>query len=245
MDSEGDRLLSGNKKINGTCRFRNGNDSLMRVLIADDHSLFREGCKLLLQEIDPQVEIVEAGDFADVQKKLENQPAFDLILLDLRMPGMGEIEGVMRARKLAPSTPLVILSALDDPYYAQKVMDQGALGFIPKSSNHSVIINALKLIMAGGKYVPPSLMSLPGTSPRLDRPKRSAGELYAAVEKVLTPRQMDVMRLLSRGESNKGIADSLGLSEGTVKVHVAAILKALNAANRTQAVLIASSMKTE
>ncbi len=217
----------------------------MRVLIADDHSLFREGCKLLLQDLDPGMEVVEAGDFGEVQKKLENHEDFDLILLDLRMPGMGEIEGVKRARQLAPSTPLVILSALDDPYYAQKAIDQGAAGFIPKSSNHTVIASALKLILAGGNYVPPSLMSRPSNAPQSDRPKRSPGELYAAVEKVLTPRQMDVMRLLARGESNKGIAEALGLSEGTVKVHVAAILKALNAANRTQAVLIASSMEAD
>lgn len=217
----------------------------MRVLIADDHSLFREGCKLLLQDLDPDIEVFEAGDFGEVQKKLENHEDFDLILLDLRMPGMGEVEGVKRARQLAPATPLVILSALDDPYYAQKAIDHGAAGFIPKSSNHTVIASALKLILAGGNYVPPSLMSRPGTAPQSDRPKRSSGELYAAVEKVLTPRQMDVMRLLARGESNKGIAEALGLSEGTVKVHVAAILKALNAANRTQAVLIASSMETE
>src|SRR5690606_15614785 len=110
----------------------------MRVLIADDHSLFREGCKLLLQEMDAEIEVVEAEDFAGVQDKLDGgRQNFDLILLDLRMPGMGEIEGVKRARQLAPSTPLVILSALDDPYYAQKAMDCGAAGFIPKSSNHS------------------------------------------------------------------------------------------------------------
>lgn len=217
----------------------------MRVLIADDHSLFRQGCKLLLQEIDNKIQITEAGDFEEAQAAITGKDSFDLILLDLRMPGLGEIEGVRRMRQIAPASPLVILSALDDPYYAQKAMDCGAAGFIPKSSNPSVIASALKLILAGGNYVPPSLMNRPSTSPKTDKPRRPAGDLYAAVEKVLTPRQMDVMRLLAKGESNKGIADALGLSEGTVKVHVAAILKALNAANRTQAVLIASSMDSE
>lgn len=218
----------------------------MRVLIADDHSLFREGCKLLLQEIDSKVEVVEAGDFEEAQAVLDREANFDLILLDLRMPGLDEIEGVKRVRQLAPASPVVIVSALDDPYYAQKAIDYGAAGFIPKSSNHSVIVNGLKLILAGGSYVPPSLMSRPAAAPpQADRPRRDTGDLYAAVEKVLTPRQMDVMRLLARGESNKGIAEALRLSEGTVKVHVAAILKALNAANRTQAVLIASNMETE
>ncbi len=217
----------------------------MRVLIADDHSLFRKGCKLLLQEIEPKVQIVEAGDFKEAQTVLESKDNFDLILLDLRMPGLGEIEGVKRLRQLAPATPLVVVSAHDEPYYAQKVMDSGAAGFIPKSSNPSVISSALKLILAGGNYVPPSLMNRAGGTPKADSMRKPSGELYAAVEKVLTPRQMDVMRLLARGESNKGIAEALGLSEGTVKVHVAAILKALNAANRTQAVLIASSMEPE
>ncbi|MDA5194293.1 LuxR C-terminal-related transcriptional regulator [Govanella unica] len=217
----------------------------MRVLIADDHSLFRQGCKLLLQEIDTNVEITESGDFEEAQAALAGKDIFDLILLDLRMPGLGEIEGVRRIRQLAPASPLVVLSALDDPYYAQKTMECGAAGFIPKSSNPSVIANALKLILAGGSYVPPSLMNRPSTGPKSDKSRRPSEDLYEAVEKVLTPRQMDVMRLLAKGESNKGIADALGLSEGTVKVHVAAILKALNAANRTQAVLIASGMDSE
>lgn len=217
----------------------------MRVLIADDHSLFRQGCKLLLQEIDPKVDIVEAGDFEEAQAALSGKVSYDLVLLDLRMPGMAELEGIRRLRNMIPTAPLVILSALDDPYYAQKAMEYGAAGYIPKSSNHSVIASALKLILAGGSYVPPSLMNAPTNAPKSDTPRRPGSDLYEAVEKVLTPRQMDVMRLLAKGESNRGIAEALGLSEGTVKVHVAAILKALNAANRTQAVLIASSMEDD
>jgi DNA-binding NarL/FixJ family response regulator len=214
----------------------------MRTLIADDHSLFREGCKLLLKSIEPKVDIVEVGDFDETIKALAKKDAFDLILLDLRMPGMGEVEGIKKVRQLAPATPLVVLSAVDDPYYAQKAIDLGVAGFIPKTSSHTVIASALKLILAGGHYVPPTLLNKPVASPRAERSKSEMDVAYANVAQKLTPRQMDVMRLLARGESNKGIADLLNLSEGTVKVHVAAILKALNAANRTQAVLIASGL---
>lgn len=214
----------------------------MRTLIADDHSLFREGCKLLLKSIEPKMDIIEVGDFDETIKALAKKDAFDLILLDLRMPGLGEVEGIKKVRQLAPSTPLVVLSAVDDPYYAQKAIDLGVAGFIPKTSSHTVIASALKLILAGGHYVPPTLLNKPVTTPRNERSKSEVEAAYANAAKILTPRQMDVMRLLAKGESNKGIADLLNLSEGTVKVHVAAILKALNAANRTQAVLIASGM---
>lgn len=214
----------------------------MRALIADDHSLFRDGCKLLLKSIDPKVEITEAADFDETLKALDKKNAYDLILLDLRMPKLGEVEGLKKVRHLAPSTPLVVVSAMDDPYYAQKAMDYGAASYIPKSSSHSLISSALKLILAGGHYVPPTLLNKPVAAPRAERSKSELEAAYADAAKKLTPRQMDVMRLLARGESNKGIAEALGLSEGTVKVHVAAILKALKATNRTQAVLIASGM---
>lgn len=214
----------------------------MRTLIADDHSLFREGCKLLLKSIEPKADITEAGDFNETIKALTKKDAFDLILLDLRMPGLGEVEGIKKVRQLAPSTPLVVLSALNDPYYAQKAIELGVAGFIPKTSSHTVIAGALNLILAGGYYVPPTLLNTPAASPRTERSKNEMEAAYANAAQKLTPRQMDVMRLLAKGESNKGIAGLLNLSEGTVKVHVAAILKALNAANRTQAVLIASGM---
>jgi DNA-binding NarL/FixJ family response regulator len=214
----------------------------MRFLIADDHGLFRQGCRLLLEELSPGAEIIEAGDFDQVEKAIKGQPEFDLILLDLKMPGLDEIEGIKRVRQLAPSAPLVIVSALDDPYYAQRAMDCGAAGYIPKSSNHTVIQSALQMILAGGHYVPPAMLSQPRGKP--ERPSRSgpSDNLNSVARDALTPRQLDVMRYLAQGKSNKGIAVALGLSEGTVKVHVAAILKTLKADNRTQAVLLASNM---
>ncbi|MEX1146860.1 MAG: response regulator transcription factor [Sphingomonadales bacterium] len=215
----------------------------MRILVADDHSLFREGCKFLLKELEPNSEVVEAGDFDEVRQLLESGEDFDLILIDLRMPGGNETENVRQPRKLAPTTPVVVISALDDPYYAQQAMNNGAAGYIPKSASNSVISSALKLILAGGSYVPPALMSAPAEAPVDSKDQNGLpGNLCDMAIDVLTPRQKDVMRYLAQGESNKAIADRLGLSEGTIKVHVAAILKALNVANRTQAVLIASGM---
>lgn len=214
----------------------------MRFLIADDHSLFRQGCRFLLEELSPGAEIVEAGDFEQAQKAIKTHEPFDVILLDLKMPGLDEIEGIKRVRQLAPSAPLVILSALDDPYYAQRAMDCGAAGYIPKSSNNTVILSALKIIIAGGHYVPPAMMSQTRGKPEKASPGISVDSLHSIATEKLTPRQLDVMRYLAQGLSNKKIAESLGLSEGTVKVHVAAILKTLNVDNRTQAVLLASNM---
>jgi DNA-binding NarL/FixJ family response regulator len=214
----------------------------MRFLIADDHGLFRQGCRFLLDELSPGAEIIEAGDFEQAQKAIKNNDSFDLILLDLRMPGLDEIEGIKRIRQLAPSTPLVILSALDDPYYAQRAMDCGAAGYIPKSSNHTVILSALKIIIAGGHYVPPAMMSQPRGKPERSASGIAVDSLHSIATEKLTPRQLDVMRHLAQGMSNKKIAESMDLSEGTVKVHVAAILKSLNVDNRTQAVLLASNM---
>lgn len=214
----------------------------MRFLIADDHGLFRKGCHLLLEELSSGAEIVEAADFEQAQKAIKGHDPFDLILLDLKMPGLDEVEGIKRIRQLSPSTPLVILSALDDPYYAQRAMDCGAAGYIPKSSNHTVILSALRMIMAGGNYVPPAMMSQPRAKPERANAAPSSDNLHSMARTMLTPRQLDVMRYLAQGKSNKGIATALGLSEGTVKVHVAAILKTLKADNRTQAVLLASNM---
>lgn len=202
----------------------------MRILIADDHALFRDGLKLQLQANDPSAEILEAADFETTFARLEESDGLDLILIDLAMPDMSWRKALPLLRKRCPKTPMVVVSASDGRDDIVAALNSGAAGYIPKSSAGRVMLRALELVLSGGVYVPPEV---------LNWMERSGGPDDAAAMHSLTPRQFDVLKLLAEGQSNKQIARTLELSEGTVKLHVAAVLKALGADNRTHAVLLA------
>jgi DNA-binding NarL/FixJ family response regulator len=197
----------------------------VKILLADDHALFREGVKQLLARLDPHVRVIEAANGAEVLHAARAQQDFDLVLLDLAMPGIDGFAGLAAFRAHAPSTPVVVLSASEDTADVRAALDGGASGFIPKSSASEVILGALRLVLAGGVYVPPTLLG-----------SHTAVAAKADID-ALTPRQRDVLALLAQGLTNKKIGDTLGLSEATVKQHVSAILKTLNVANRMQAVI--------
>jgi DNA-binding NarL/FixJ family response regulator len=202
----------------------------MRILIADDHALFREGLKLLLLANDASTEILETVDFGSTLAKMAETEGLDLVLIDLAMPDMAWRKALPLLHQRRPETPLVVVSASDARDDIIAALNSGALGYIPKSSTGKVMLRALELVLSGGTYVPPDVVrwrEQAGT-PRVAR--KSDG---------LTPRQTEVLQLMSEGYSNKQIAESLNRSEGTVKLHVAAVLKALGAANRTEAVLLA------
>lgn len=219
---------------------------MLRVLIADDHPLFRDGLRHLVQQLDEKVTVIEAGTLADALQMVETQAAdLNLILSDLRMPGATGFDGVKALRAAAPKTPLVVISGYETKRNAEQALEAGAAGFIPKSTSPSVTLNALKLVMLGEVYVPPSLIY----GPQTDDPDAEIGKVGTAAPAVdlsrlapLTQRQLDVLALIGQGKSNKDIAEKLGISEGTVKVHVGAILKVLGATNRTQAALMALDM---
>ncbi|HEX7926628.1 MAG TPA: response regulator transcription factor [bacterium] len=201
----------------------------MRILIADDHSLYRAGVRQLLAQGLPGAEVLESTDSASTRAAVGAHPELDLVLLDLAMPGEGGLALLRALATEAPAVPVAILSASENPADAQGALKAGASGFIPKSASDGVILAAVQLILKGGVYVPPLVMHAPAPTPD------------AALEK-LTPRQRDVLRLLGEGKANKEIGAALGLSEATVKQHVSAILKALNASNRVQAVLLAKQV---
>lgn len=206
----------------------------MKVLIADDHPLVRDALARTVRELEPGARIEQAGDFeALLRLVLDSQaePA-DLALLDLNMPGMNGIAGVRRLRDQVPTLPLVVASGQDDALTIRAVLGAGAVGFIPKSERPEVLLSALRLVLAGGVYVP--ARSLDAAAPVAASP--------AAAAALLTPRQRDVLRALSRGQPNKLIARELGLTEGTVKIHIAAILRALQARNRTEALVRAREL---
>ncbi|SBW12563.1 Glycerol metabolism activator [uncultured Alphaproteobacteria bacterium] len=204
------------------------------VLIADDHELFRDGLKMVLQHLAPGTRCLTAGDHREALELANATPDLDLVLLDIRMPGMPWEEALRQLRVDRPEVPVVILSALVDRALITTAMRSGARGFIPKTSSSTVMVHAMNLVLSGGHYIPTMVLE--------DGPEESAASEQTSPSAALTPRQMDVLRLVARGLSNRDIAHALDLSEGTVKLHVTAILKALGVPNRTSAVIAAARM---
>ena len=212
----------------------------MKILLVEDHALFREGFRLLLQQIDPQAQILEAGDARSALECASAHDDLSLVLLDLGLPDMPGLDVITEFRERFPAYPVVVLSGSDDRDTVMASLDRGAMGFIPKASNSQLLMGALQLVFAHGVYIPPSVLVRPSGSANnsgsASAPShtRSAGK---PSELGLTERQVEVLRLLVQGQSNKLIARQLDLAEATVKAHVTAVLRALKVTTRTQAVL--------
>jgi DNA-binding NarL/FixJ family response regulator len=201
----------------------------LRIAIADDHPLMRAALQSALATLGPDICFVEAANHADTLALVTSEPAPDLLLMDLHMPGARGAESVREVRERAPHVPVAIVSAEDDPASVKPLLALGVCGFIPKTDSSAVIASAVRPILAGGVYVPPRLVAEMALRPAIN----------GAAAAGLTGRQMDVVRLLARGLSNKAIARELGVSEGTVKVHLLAVFRVLDVRNRTAAVLAA------
>ena len=212
----------------------------MKILIADDHELFLKGLELILSDLDKKVDLVLAHNYTEIFDILEHQKNFDLIVTDLAMPGANWLDAIQRIHNKLPETPIIILSAVFDKEIVQKTIEIGAAGYIPKTSSNAVIMSAVRLVLSGGAYIPPELLNNSLKS-QFSAIEQLSPEFENKDDKVaLTPRQIDVLKLIAKGCSNKIIAHKLGLSEGTVKLHVTAILKILNVYNRTGAVVEAT-----
>lgn len=208
----------------------------MRILLADDHPLFREGVKPVLKKLAQDLEIIEAKDYPNAFEMARQTPDIDLALLDLYMPGMPGVDGVSRFRVTYPQIPVVVLSATDEQDKIQHLLANGTLGFINKSSPSDVILSALSLVLAGGVYIPPSLLA------KATDGDSNVIELEDGSRETLTQRQTEVLRELAKGLSNKQIARNLNVTEGTIKIHLASIFRILKVASRTEALLIAQKM---
>lgn len=191
----------------------------MRVLIADDHALYRDALARLLRMLDAAAEVEEASTLGEVAVRLAARPACDLLLLDLRMPGCMDACPVEALHRSHPGVPIVVISGSEHPHERQRALAHGAVGFLRKSLQPAAMQKALQCLLAGEEIEP------------LPEDERPPGETAPR----LTPRQREVLRSLAHGASNKQMAQRFGLSEGTVKLHVAAILQALGAGNRTEA----------
>ena len=204
-----------------------------RLVIADDHPLFRGAMREAISGLLPNADIAEAGTFDDTVEMISVD--VDLVLLDLTMPGVRGFSGLMYLRAQYPSVPVIVVSANDEPAAIRRCMEFGASGFIPKTLGIEAMRTAISRVLAGGVWTPPDV-DLTGAA------DVEAAEMMARMG-TLTPQQVRVLMMLSEGLLNKQIAYQLGVSEATVKAHVSAILQKLGVESRTQAVIAAAKIE--
>lgn len=214
----------------------------MQILVADDHKLVRDGLKPFLLELAPDAEILDAANMDEAMAASEGKTNLGLILLDLMMPGMDGLKGLALLKTKFPKVPVVIVSGFSSRDHVVAAVQAGAAGFIPKTVSGTAMVNALRLVLSGEKYLPSSTffddpanqMSMPsmgaprvvGTPPPFDK---------------LSRREAEILSLLVEGRTNKEIAIALDLQEITIKVHLRNVYRKIGAANRAQAVRIAMS----
>ena len=207
----------------------------MKVLIADDHALFRDRISLQLEKINPDCIILQASNYNQALKFLESDKSIEMIVMDLDMPDMNWQEALKDLKAKAPLARFVVVSAGDDSAIIRKSLELGVSGFISKRSEAEVLYKALEVVLDGGTYLPPSILQPTGATVMQDR--HASG-----LKKGLTQRQNQVLNLVAQGLSNKQIAYEMGVSEATVKLHINALLRSVGATNRTQAVIMAQKM---
>jgi len=229
----------------------------MKLLLIDDHALFREGLALLLRPLVQNSLVLEAGSCEQAKEVLSAQPEVELVLMDLGLPGMSGLDGIAWLHDTQPGLPVVALSSADDRDTVLQALDAGAMGFIPKSASSAVMLGALQVVLAGGIYLPQVVLpqgTRPVTGASAPAPRGAAPEPGSTAwpakpptpptpaDLGLTPRQADVLDLLLQGKPAKLICRELGLAQGTVKAHTSAVLRALNVTTRVQAVVAASRL---
>ena len=205
----------------------------MKILVVDDHVLIRDALRGVFAELQPGATVLEAPDGAQALRLITDNADLDLVVIDLGLPDRDGFGLLAELRQRDALLPIVVLSALSDRDSVMRALDLGALGFIPKNGRREIMLNALQIVMAGGMYIPPEALApkdavAPVAAPQ---PARLPDDLH------LSERQIEVLSLMMRGNSNKAICRALKLAEPTVKYHVTAILKALNVTNRTEAVM--------
>jgi DNA-binding NarL/FixJ family response regulator len=213
----------------------------MKILLVDDHVLIRDALRSVLKELIDDATVLEASDCRQAMRLIEAHPDLHLILLDLNLPDRDGFAVLADLRKRYAAISLVVLSAFDDRERVIRALEFGALGFIPKSAPREVMVNALRLVFAGGTYIPPEALG----SAQSKEKKPITGRPVSPADLGFTERQMDVLALMMEGKSNKVISRVLDIAEPTVKHHVTAILKALKVASRTEAVIAVGSLGWE
>ena len=228
----------------------------MKVLLIDDHPLILQALQSVIQGLGDHVTVRGVGSARAARETLRNDPAFDLVLLDLLLGDADGFDVLIEFRAAYPALPVVVVSASDRASDVIRAIDLGAMGFVPKRSSNETLYEALHMVMSGGIFVPQMTMGGASASPGQGLPDALRTLRHSAAQSGfqshpdmasigLTPRQTDVLALLLQGKPNKLIARELGLSVETIKDHVAAVLRALNVSSRTQAVLAVSQMSLQ
>ena len=202
----------------------------MKILIADDHALFRDHLALDLENLAPDTVIVQVSAFSQALKILQKEPDFNIIFVDLDMPDMKWEDSVRELKNISSGVDIVVISASEDVRQIRKILNMNIRGYIPKRADATAMKQALQKILAGASYIPPALENNEDES------------LSKITGKTLTNRQSQVLDLIAQGKSNKQIAYEMGVSEATVKLHINALLRSLKVTNRTQAVITAQKI---
>jgi DNA-binding NarL/FixJ family response regulator len=215
----------------------------MKILLVDDHPLFREGLALLLARLEDGLELLQAGTCEEALPLCESNPDIGLVLLDLNLGGMHGLEGLALLRGRHPGIPVVVMSSEEERATVRRAIDLGAMGFIPKSSSSEVMLNALRLVLAKGIYLPPAVLKgdlgREGGLAVGPREVQGRDESVTPASLGLTARQIEVLYLVLQGKPVKLICRELDLGETTVKGHISAVLRALNVTTRTEAIVAA------
>lgn len=211
----------------------------MRILVADDHNLVREALRPFLYEICGDVTILDASTFEEALETAGNTPDLKLVLLDLKMPGMDGLRGLELMRQRCPDVPVVILSGYVSRDNVMTAMRAGAAGYIPKTISGASMVNALRLVLSGERYLPSSILVGDGAGGPDD--EDGANGTGTTVLDSLSNREREILALLIEGKTNKEIARQLNLQEITIKIHLRNVYRKIGAGNRAQAVRIALS----
>ena len=217
----------------------------MKILVIDDHVLIREALRGVLKELSHEAVLFDASSCSQAMQIVAEHADIGLILLDLNLPDRDGFDVLAELREQYPMISVVVLSALQDRSVVLKALDWGASGYIPKSAKREVMISALKLVFAGGIYIPPEILAREELSAPAPAPVNNERPRVLPTDLGLTERQVDVLALMMQGKNNKLICRTLNLAEPTVKNHVTAILKALKVSNRTEAVIAANQLGWE
>lgn len=210
----------------------------MKILIADDHLLLADALAQLVKDNEADSEVLQAGSLDAVMETMDRDDAVEIVLVDYNLPGLDGVEGLERLRSAHPKVPCAIFSGSEDVGLASSALASGAAGFIPKSMSAPAFFHAIKLMQVGEKFIPAGLYENIANQASVNRVNKESAESFVS-RTGLSPREVDVLRALVKGISNRQIGQELGVEEVTIKLHLRRIYKKVGVVNRTQAVKLA------